>query len=64
VADKKPFLLRLQPELYEALAAWAEQELRSMNGQLEFLLREALARAGRLPSSREGGGSAAKRRVP
>jgi hypothetical protein len=64
VADKKPFLLRLQPELYEALAVWAEEELRSMNGQLEFLLREALAAAGRLPRSGEGGGSAAKRRVP
>jgi hypothetical protein len=47
--DKKSFLLRMSPELYNALAAWSEQELRSMNGQIEFLLRQALADAGRLP---------------
>jgi hypothetical protein len=64
VAERKPFLLRLPPELLDALQRWAADDLRSLNGQLEFLLREALARAGRLPSSREGGGSAAKRRVP
>ncbi len=48
MADKKSFLLRITPELYDALAAWAGDELRSMNGQIEFLLREAFARAGRL----------------
>jgi hypothetical protein len=47
VAEKKPFLLRLSPELYDALAAWAGEELRSMNGQIEFLLRQALVKAGR-----------------
>jgi hypothetical protein len=49
VTDKKSFLLRMSPELYDALAAWSGEELRSMNGQIEFLLRQALSDAGRLP---------------
>jgi len=49
VADKRSFLLRISPELYDAVAAWAEEELRSMNGQIEFLLRRVLLEAGRLP---------------
>ncbi len=48
MADKKPFLLRISPDLYDALAAWAGEELRSMNGQIEFLLRQALVNARRL----------------
>ena len=48
MADKKSFLLRVSPDLYDALAVWAGEELRSMNGQIEFLLRQALADAGRL----------------
>ena len=39
---RKTFPLRLAPKLYQELQAWAEQEMRSMNGQIEFLLREAL----------------------
>jgi hypothetical protein len=46
---KKRFLLRLDPRIYGALEKWAADELRSINGQMEFLLREALRRAGRLP---------------
>jgi hypothetical protein len=42
--DRKPFLLRLPPELHKELQAWAEQELRSLNGHIEFLLREAVKR--------------------
>lgn len=42
--DKKAFLLRLPPELMEQLRAWAAQELRSLNGHLEYLLREAVKR--------------------
>ncbi|WP_249416516.1 hypothetical protein [Streptomyces sp. TS71-3] len=42
-------LLRLDPHIYEALARWAGEELRSANAQIEFLLRRALAEAGRLP---------------
>lgn len=53
MAEKKSFLLRISPELYDSLAVWASEELRSMNGQIEFLLRQALADAGRL-SNRTG----------
>ncbi len=49
MAERKAFLLRLDPRLHPALEAWAADELRSLNGQLEYLLREALRRAGRLP---------------
>jgi hypothetical protein len=39
---RKPFLLRIEPRLYEALEAWAQQELRSVNGQIEYLLKQAV----------------------
>ena len=42
MAGRKKFLLRLPPELLDALKAWAEQELRSVNSQVEFILREAV----------------------
>jgi len=42
--DRKPFLLRLPPELLRELEKWAGDELRSVNGQIEFLLRQAVAR--------------------
>jgi hypothetical protein len=42
--ERKPFLLRLDPALYESLERWAQQELRSVNGQIEFLLRQAVNR--------------------
>jgi hypothetical protein len=42
--ERKPFLLRLDPALYEALEQWAQQEMRSVNGQIEFLLRQAMSR--------------------
>jgi hypothetical protein len=48
MAEKKSFLLRISPETYEALATWAGEELRSINGQVEFLLRQALLDAGRI----------------
>lgn len=41
---RKPFLLRLSPEVMTQLRAWAAQDLRSLNGHIEFLLREALRR--------------------
>lgn len=44
---RKPFLLRLDPELFEALQRWANDEVRSLNGQIEFLLTKALRDAGR-----------------
>ncbi len=49
MADRKSFLLRIDPALHDALARWAADELRSLNGQVEFLLRKALAETGRLP---------------
>lgn len=42
--ERKAFLLRMDPALYEALEAWAEQELRSLNGQIEYLLKDAVAK--------------------
>ncbi|MEV5100399.1 hypothetical protein ACFQ7G_00310 [Streptomyces massasporeus] len=47
--QRKQVLLRLDPAVYEALARWAGDELRSANAQIEFLLRKALAETGRLP---------------
>jgi hypothetical protein len=49
VATRKPFLLRIDPALHAALQKWADDELRSLNGQIEFLLRRALTNAGRDP---------------
>lgn len=40
--SRKPFLLRISPELYDALEAWAQQELRSVNGQIEYILTETV----------------------
>ncbi|WP_407703599.1 hypothetical protein [Streptomyces triticagri] len=48
---RKQVLLRLDPQVYEALARWAGDELRSANAQIEFLLRRSLKEAGRLPGS-------------
>lgn len=47
--ESKRFLLRLDPRLFEVLRRWAEQDLRSINGQIEYLLTEQARRAGRLP---------------
>jgi hypothetical protein len=48
--ERKQVLLRLDPAVHDALAGWAADELRSTNAQVEFLLRSALADAGRLPA--------------
>jgi hypothetical protein len=48
VAERKPFLVRLDPALLAALQRWADDELRSLNGQIEYVLREALRKSGRL----------------
>jgi hypothetical protein len=53
MAERKPFLLRLDPETFTALQRWAADDLRSVNAQVEFLLRRALADAGRLPGGRD-----------
>lgn len=50
MAEKKPILLRIPPDLWESLSRWARDELRSVNGQIEYLLREAVRkRDGRAP---------------
>ncbi|MFD3519676.1 hypothetical protein [Streptomyces sp. NPDC058653] len=49
MTERKQVLLRLDPAVYDALARWASDELRSANAQIEFLLRRALAEGGRLP---------------
>jgi hypothetical protein len=56
VAERKPFLLRLDPETFAALQQWAADDLRSVNGQVEYLLRRALRDAGRLPGRERGPG--------
>ena len=49
MAQKKAFPLRLDPATYDALQRWADADLRSLNGQIEYLLRQALRQAKRLP---------------
>ena len=44
--EVKPFLLRLDPRVHAAVQRWAEEDLRSLNGQIEFILRQALAKRG------------------
>lgn len=51
MAERKNLLIRIDPRVYEALARWASDELRSTTAQIELLLREALREAGRLPSN-------------
>jgi len=51
MAQRKPFLLRLDPVMHQALQRWAGAELRSLNAQIEFLLRRALRETGRLPGT-------------
>ena len=47
--DRKPILLRLDPAVHDALSRWASDEFRSLNAQIEVLLRRALTDAGRMP---------------
>jgi hypothetical protein len=48
VGERRPFLLRIDPEVLAALERWARDDLRSLNGQIEFLLRRLLLDSGRL----------------
>jgi hypothetical protein len=54
MAERKGFPLRLDPDIYDALQRWASSEFRSVNGQIEYLLRCALQDAGRLPGGDRG----------
>jgi hypothetical protein len=49
VDERKSFLIRVDRELLDAVQRWADDDLRSLNGHIEFLLRDALKRVGRLP---------------
>ena len=49
MADSKKFLLRLDPGLFDALSRWANDDMRSINAQIEYLLTDQARRAGRLP---------------
>jgi hypothetical protein len=49
MAERKPFLVRLDPATHAALARWAADDLRSLNAQIEFVLKQALREAGRKP---------------
>jgi hypothetical protein len=54
MAARKSFLLRIDPAVLEAVQRWANEDLRSLNGQIEFLLRRTLAQKGvRLPAAEE-----------
>lgn len=52
MAQKKPFVLRLDPELLKAVEKWAADEFRSTNGQLEWIIQKALKDAGKLRKSK------------
>ncbi len=52
MTDRKSFLLRIDPEVLEALQRWANDDLRSLNGQIEFVLRKVLREEGRLAADR------------
>jgi hypothetical protein len=56
VAERRPFLLRIDPTVLDALQKWAADDLRSVNAQIEYVLRDALARAGREPKARKNDG--------
>jgi hypothetical protein len=51
MTSKKQYPLRVDPALWSAVEQWANDELRSVNGQMEFIIRDALRRAGRLPTN-------------
>lgn len=61
MAERRPFLLRLDPATLDALQRWAADDLRSLNAQIEFLLRRSLQDAGRL--GREGPPRSSRRRT-
>ena len=61
---RKAFLLRVDPAVLEAVQRWADDDLRSLNGQIEFLLRRALADAGRARPNERSGGAVADAEAP
>ena len=58
MSERKAFLLRVDPALLESMQRWANDDLRSLNAQIEFVLRRSLQREGRLRSAPKAGGVA------
>jgi hypothetical protein len=54
MSSRKTFLLRIDPQLYQALEAWAQQEFRSVNGQIEYVLKEAVGRRRKVVGDQAG----------
>ena len=59
MAKRDSFLIRIDPEVLDGLRRWADDELRSVNGQIEFVLRRALRDAGRLRAKPDASGKGA-----
>jgi len=55
MADRKSFLLRIDPDVLDAVQRWANDDLRSLNGQIEFVLRKVLKQEGRLTGGADRG---------
>jgi hypothetical protein len=55
MADKKPFVLRIDADVFSSLEKWASDEFRSVNGQIEYLLTKALKDSGRLKKQKSDG---------
>ena len=56
MAKKKAFPLRINEDIWQAVRRWSDDELRSVNGQIEYLLRDALRKAGRIPKDKKPSG--------
>jgi hypothetical protein len=61
MSERKAFLLRIDPKVLDAVQRWADDDLRSLNAQIEFLLRRALRDTGRLKEGNDGRGSKTQR---
>jgi len=61
-SERKSFLLRLDAKVHRALQRWSDDEMRSLNAHIQYLLREALARAGRMQEGDKGKSKASRRR--
>ena len=55
MVSKKAFPLRISEDIFEAMRRWSDDEIRSVNAQIEYVLRDALRKAGRLPANRKKG---------
>jgi hypothetical protein len=64
MGERKPFLLRIDAEVLDAVQRWANDDLRSLNGQIEFLLRKVLRQEGRLGEDAAGGKTTGKKKAP